>query len=358
MKEIKLVMTRDCSLIATQAWYQGHRETWQFYGFNFKDLFFVFDGSAVQSYRALLPFQKELPEYLGKWLKNEGHQKIMFDQFERYINTYQNTRTKVTHLPRRTDAKNALENIESAYQSILDAFVGLLAIFWLPEWQDAYRQKRGNLLPQNLVDRSIGIRETQKEAFYDDVVDIIDHYLALIARIFGWSTSDLRLVTLTELKGAIKIKKLPLSIIKQRKQGYLYIDNDVYPIDQLQNILKKHGYKLVQDRVVFNGTLKGVVGQNGKARGRVQIIRSKKEYYKFKTGNILVAPMTTPRYVPLMKLAAAIVTDEGGITSHAAIVSRELGIPCIIATKIATTVLKDGDIVEVDANKGVVRKID
>ena len=55
--------------------------------------------------------------------------------------------------------------------------------------------------------------------------------------------------------------------------------------------------------------------------------------------------------------AAAIVTDEGGITSHAAIVSRELGIPCIVGTQYATKILKDGDLVEVDANKGTVKKI-
>jgi pyruvate,water dikinase len=58
-----------------------------------------------------------------------------------------------------------------------------------------------------------------------------------------------------------------------------------------------------------------------------------------------------------MKKASAIVTDEGGITCHAAIVARELGIPCIIGTQISTKVLKDGDIVEVDADKGVVKKI-
>ena len=58
-----------------------------------------------------------------------------------------------------------------------------------------------------------------------------------------------------------------------------------------------------------------------------------------------------------MRRAKAIITDEGGLTCHAAIISRELGIPCIIGTKIATKVLKDGDMVEVDANKGIVKKI-
>jgi hypothetical protein len=65
--------------------------------------------------------------------------------------------------------------------------------------------------------------------------------------------------------------------------------------------------------------------------------------------------MTRPEFVPLMKKAGAIITNEGGITCHAAIIARELKKPCIIGTKIATQVLKDGDFVEVDADAGVVR---
>jgi pyruvate,water dikinase len=78
---------------------------------------------------------------------------------------------------------------------------------------------------------------------------------------------------------------------------------------------------------------------------------------KMKKGDILISPATNPNLMPAISKAGAMVTDEGGITSHAAIVSRELKIPCIIGTKIATQVLKDGDLVEVDANKGIVRII-
>lgn len=68
-----------------------------------------------------------------------------------------------------------------------------------------------------------------------------------------------------------------------------------------------------------------------------------------------MAHFTNPSYVSIMKKAKAIITDDGGITSHAAIISRELRIPCIVGTKIATKVLKDRDMVEVDAYKGIVR---
>ena len=71
-------------------------------------------------------------------------------------------------------------------------------------------------------------------------------------------------------------------------------------------------------------------------------------------GDILVAIMTTPNFIPALEKAAAFVTDEGGITCHAAIIAREMKKPCIIGTKIATKFLKDGDIVQVDANNGIV----
>lgn len=73
--------------------------------------------------------------------------------------------------------------------------------------------------------------------------------------------------------------------------------------------------------------------------------------------NILVCRSTTPDYLPLIHKSSAIVTDEGGVLSHASIISRELRKPCVIGTKIATQVLKDGDEVEVDADKGIVNII-
>ena len=69
----------------------------------------------------------------------------------------------------------------------------------------------------------------------------------------------------------------------------------------------------------------------------------------------MVAAVTRQDFVPAMRKTKAIVTDEGGIICHTAIISRELGIPCIVGTKVATEILRDGDLIEVDANKGIVR---
>jgi len=100
--------------------------------------------------------------------------------------------------------------------------------------------------------------------------------------------------------------------------------------------------------------LKGAAASVGQAAGTVKIVETPKELDKIKKGDVLVAKMTNPSYVPAMKRASAIVTDEGGSTSHAAIVSRELAIPCVVGTSEATAKLKDGDIVTVDGEAGLV----
>ncbi len=100
--------------------------------------------------------------------------------------------------------------------------------------------------------------------------------------------------------------------------------------------------------------LTGAAASPGVGTGPVKVLRSPDEISKVKEGDVLVAPMTSPDYVPAMKKASAIITNEGGQTSHAAIVSRELGIPCIVGTRDATKVLKDNDMVTVDGSKGLV----
>jgi pyruvate,water dikinase len=100
--------------------------------------------------------------------------------------------------------------------------------------------------------------------------------------------------------------------------------------------------------------VRGLGAAPGSASGRVRLMDDPRDTDAFVSGEVLVAHMTTPDWVPLMRRAAAIVTDSGGMTCHAAIVSRELGIPCIAGTGDATRTLRDGELVTVDANQGVV----
>lgn len=105
-----------------------------------------------------------------------------------------------------------------------------------------------------------------------------------------------------------------------------------------------------QSKIIY-----GQVASQGYARGVARIVLSREDFGKIHDGEILVTGMTRPEFLPIMKIAAAFVTNEGGITCHAAIVARELGKPCIIGTKNATQVIKDGDLIEVRANHGTVR---
>lgn len=100
--------------------------------------------------------------------------------------------------------------------------------------------------------------------------------------------------------------------------------------------------------------LKGVAASAGVVEGAVKIVKGVRDIPDFKEGNILVAEMTEPSMVIMMNKAAAIVTDKGGITSHPAIVSRELGIPCVVATKTATRTLRNGIKIRVDGSRGEV----
>ncbi|MEM0475978.1 MAG: PEP-utilizing enzyme, partial [Candidatus Norongarragalinales archaeon] len=123
---------------------------------------------------------------------------------------------------------------------------------------------------------------------------------------------------------------------------------------ELSKLILEH--QTLADKEDFK-KIRGMPASPGKARGTVKIIAIAEDMRKMREGDVLVSPATNPNLVSAMKKASAIVTNEGGVTCHAAIVSRELGIPCVTGTRVATRVLKDGDEVEVDATRGIVTLI-
>lgn len=126
------------------------------------------------------------------------------------------------------------------------------------------------------------------------------------------------------------------------------------PITTIKEVAKNTTQNSV--KIDLPEILKGASASPGLVSGVVRILRSAKEIDKISKGDVLVAPMTNPDYVPAMRKAAAIVTDSGGKTSHAAIVSRELGIPCVVGTEKATKILKTGQVVTVNGSSGLVYK--
>jgi len=145
-------------------------------------------------------------------------------------------------------------------------------------------------------------------------------------------------------------------LAKRFPEAVYYLDGKsthIFTRDEARLIAKR----LLSKKPSAATQLKGMVANKGTAKGKVRIVFTVNDLAKVKKGEILVASMTRPEFLPAMQKAAAFVTDEGGITSHAAIVSREMDKPCVIGTKFATEIFKDGDVAEVDANHGVVKKI-
>jgi phosphohistidine swiveling domain-containing protein len=123
---------------------------------------------------------------------------------------------------------------------------------------------------------------------------------------------------------------------------------------KLNEFLQSKKVRLELKKVDETTTLKGQAASKGVYVGPVRLVLKKSDLNNITNGDVMVTYATSPDYVPAMKKCGAIVTDEGGVVCHAAIVSRELGVPCVVGTKVATKVLKDGDRVEVDAEKGIV----
>ncbi|MFH1257420.1 MAG: PEP-utilizing enzyme [Candidatus Micrarchaeota archaeon] len=147
-------------------------------------------------------------------------------------------------------------------------------------------------------------------------------------------------------------------IAERYQNSALLMENGKVVLMEGEELRKYYGKEKQVEEVFSHITeVRGTSASPGIAKGTVKVLNSINELEKVKKGDVMVAPSTVPAFVPAMEKAAAIVTNEGGLLSHAAIVSREFGIPCIVGTKIATKVFHDGDLVEVDAIKGIVRKV-
>jgi len=184
----------------------------------------------------------------------------------------------------------------------------------------------------------------------------IDKFLEEIGKRGGLSLKDMRYALPNELELILQRKPLP---IKERKLKCTIIGNSkTHEISIFQGIEAEIEAKKFEEISKYDSKtstkVEGNVACPGKAIGEVKVLMNPSEIYKVNHGDILVTSMTSPDFIEAMRKVVAIVTNEGGLTCHAAIISRELNIPCVIGTKNATQILKDGDKVEVDADKGTI----
>lgn len=216
----------------------------------------------------------------------------------------------------------------------------------------------------NVSSELMFIKDYRKGIYQKSYVSM-DKVLAEIANRIGVSFKGVKYLILSEIKKSLSSDKLALhyqKIVEKRMEKCCYIAEKgivkVYEGAVCEKVISKTVLKNNDDEegedVKNNEKLYGMIAYKGKVRGVVKIVLVASDVSKVNEGDILVSSATNPDLIVAMKKAAAFVTDTGGIISHAAIVSRELKKPCIVGTRKATHILKDGMTVEVDADNGFV----
>ena len=190
-----------------------------------------------------------------------------------------------------------------------------------------------------------------------------DQLTDILAKQFNVLVEELRMYKVEEVINLFDEQRVDNELLDARSDAFIQNATDgtmnYFEGDEAKKLINNFVSEDAGER-----TVKGVVANKGKKQGKVKVIPT--DYYsdfsiltklfnEMDEGDILVAETTSPELMPACKKAGAIITDQGGLLSHAAIVSRELNIPCIVGTGNATEILKDGDMVEVDADNGVIK---
>ncbi len=207
--------------------------------------------------------------------------------------------------------------------------------------------------PENIKEKTLILRK--EDDFWDQNDTFIRNSIrSLYPEIEGYEV--------TLLKQEINSPP-PLSELQKRLEGFTIGGTHFAELGSLDEFTAGHPeYEFIFEKsnikVSNTSMVTGNVANKGYAKGIARILMRVDDIPKVQIGDIIVSPMTTPNYITAMGKAVAFVTDEGGVLCHAAIVSREMNKPCIVGTGNATQVFKDGDIIELDTEKGIVRRLD
>ena len=230
---------------------------------------------------------------------------------------------------------------------------------------DAFKESKNNkIIKENLKElediKNSGRIHLNNLIFGDN--SYLTKIMNVLSKQFNKKIEDLFFYTSKELFNLYNKKEIEDDILNERKKSYTLIGSK----DKETILQGNESESFINNFLTLDlniTEIKGITANPGKARGKAKVIRFgykdfdkvHKEIESMNKGDILIAETTAPELMAACKKASAIVKNQGGFLSHAAIVSRELGIPCLVGTEIAVEVIKDGDLVEVDADEGVVR---
>jgi len=286
------------------------------------------------------------PEELDN-IKRAIERKITKETFEKMKKVLQSQWDLILPYLKNEKKVQDIEELKQFYNGLVKWWSVMDILFYIPDLKDIpYKIKKESLqlrldseIDSDKADSVLASFWKSNYPKYKNIISILTP-----SEVFKFGKGELKTEHIKE--------------IRKRLKGYFALDGKMFLLNELDNVLSKNNLELKKAKDKDVKKIKGDVACRGSGiliKGKVKIILAKEQIKEFQEGDILVTEMTSPDYLPAMKKAVAIITDEGGVISHAAIVSRELNKPCIIGTKIATEVLKNGDVVEVDANKGIVK---
>jgi len=328
---------------------------------------------------ALLSFQKyyaiavTFGNYCEEQIRNQGEEEFLKTHSIPYttldMNKYHNSirllKTKKENIKAKKEHLEKFAWIKTSYNVIEPHTLEELENELKESKKDSkIKTPKLNSVPKNILPYvqglqvSIFMRNRMKE-MGQQVWFAFDKMAIELASELNLTREDFFQLLIDEVIDSLDAKKSIISDqqINERKNGFINCQLDGKEVLLTGAIVKELVEYYSPKAIESTSFVKGTVACKGNVSGIAQVILSSKELGSFKEGNILITTMTTPDYIVVLKKAKAIVTNEGGITCHAAIVSRELNIPCIIGTKNATIVFKNGDKISVDTDKGIVKKI-
>ncbi|MBN1778676.1 MAG: hypothetical protein JW816_00435 [Candidatus Buchananbacteria bacterium] len=240
---------------------------------------------------------------------------------------------------------------------IHEVYAGVAAVLGITRPAGIFYEQEGDKR-NGMVERYGKIRFDQAK-LYDAIEQSLDIFFNHLSSLLKIKSDFLRYCTAGELT-QLCMENLVVTVkemAERKKISILYYSKEQikiwYGLEALE--LKLQIDK--KDEAGLGTMLKGKIAHPGIVRGHVRVVLKKKDLELIEKGDILITPMTQVYFMPYLSKVSAIVTDEGGITCHAAIIARELKIPCVIAAKNATKFFKAGDLIEVNANIGIIKKI-
>lgn len=343
-----LRFTREMSLPTYYLIFKGYQGMLKEFGDSFEFLMYVSKDGVTRGYRQVhddARFSQNCKEALSEGGLAEKVLDQVGKRFERFCRKQQRAM-------RYLDAHTV--------QEAFDAYESLWKLYIVPVYWGA---SLDGLEKSELSERIHRVRErTGGTAHRKGAEGLLEELIASAAKILsektGMPAPVFHFATPDELIGCLQGKTPPELMLEQRQRAWVLLQKKgnfkLHAGGEAEKIARK---ELSEEKPPTDGPQRGTVAfGSGIVEGVARVAFKVSESVALQEGEILITPMTSPEYVPAMKRSMAIVTDEGGITCHAAILARELEKPCLVGTKDATRVFKTGDKVRIDLDAATVEK--